>query len=135
MRENAETKPAGPVIEMRNAAVGAMRDQSSIAVEGVNWTVAPGDYWVVAGLQGSGKTDFLMMTGGLMPPAGGEYRLFGESMPIFEESRLQQRLRLGLAFDGGQLLHHLSVRENVGLPLRYHQDLSVAQAQQKVQKI
>ena len=57
--------------------------------EGINWTVNAGDYWVVAGLHGSGKSDFLMLTGGLMAPRRGQYRFFGEEMPIFEEARLK----------------------------------------------
>jgi ABC-type transporter Mla maintaining outer membrane lipid asymmetry ATPase subunit MlaF len=120
---------------MENVAVGALRDQSTIVVEEINWKVGPGDYWVVAGLQGAGKSDFLLMTGGLMPPASGHYRLFGEAMPIFEEARLKERLRLGLVFDGGQLFNHLTVAENVALPLRYHHNLSKAEAEAEVQTI
>lgn len=126
--------PAGvPPIEMRGVAVGAMRDQSTLVVEQVDWTVKPGDYWVIAGLQGSGKSDFLIMTAGLMAPVSGEYRLFGEEMPIFEESRLAERLRLGLVFESGQLFNHLTVWENIALPLRYHQNLSKADAVAEVQ--
>ena len=113
-----------PVIEMTGVAVGAMRDLDTVVAEGINWTVNAGDYWVVAGLLGSGKSDFLMMTGSLIAPRRGRYRFFGEEMPIFEEARLKQRLRLGLVFDGGQLLNHLTVAENVALPLRYHHNLS-----------
>jgi ABC-type transporter Mla maintaining outer membrane lipid asymmetry ATPase subunit MlaF len=69
-----------------------------------------------------------MMTGGLMPPLRGKYRLFGEAMPIFEEARLKQRLRLGVVFDGGRLFNHLSVAENLALPLRYHHNLTRSQA-------
>src|SRR5438067_5285444 len=98
MAENTSRQAVAPLIEMENVSVGAMRDQSTIVVEEINWTVAPGDYWVVGGLQGAGKSDFLMMTGGLMPPASGHYRLFGEPMPIFEEARIKERLRLGLVF-------------------------------------
>jgi ABC-type transporter Mla maintaining outer membrane lipid asymmetry ATPase subunit MlaF len=120
---------------MRDVTVGAMRDLSSVVVEDIDWTVAPGEYWVIAGLQGSGKSDFLMMTAGLMPPANGDYRLFGEPMPIFEESRLAERLRLGLVFETGQLFHHLTVWENIALPLRYHQNLSKADAAAEVQPL
>ena len=113
-----------PAIEMAGVAVSAMRDPETIVAEGINWTVSAGDYWVVAGLHGSGKSDFLLMTGGLMGPRRGRYLFFGEEMPIFEEARLKKRLRLGLVFDGGQLLNHLTVTENVALPLRYHHNLS-----------
>src|SRR5438876_9916249 len=135
MPENSPTKPPGPVIEMENVAVGAMRDQSTMVAEEINWTVAGGDYWVIAGLQGAGKSDFLMMTGGLMPPAAGNYKLLGEAMPIFDEPRLKHRLRLGLVFEGGQLFNHLTVAENVALPLRYHRNLSQTAAQPEVQPL
>jgi ABC-type transporter Mla maintaining outer membrane lipid asymmetry ATPase subunit MlaF len=124
MNENAPLQSPVAAIAMEGVVVGSLQDLSLIVVEGVNWTVNAGDFWVVAGLQGAGKTDFLMMTGGLMAPLRGRYRLFGEEMPIFEESRLKQRLRLGLVFDGGQLFNHLTVRENIALPLRYHRNLT-----------
>ena len=120
---------------MRGVAVGALRDENSIIIEDISWSVALGDYWVVAGLQGSGKSDFLLMTGGLMPPAAGDYRLFGEPMPIFDDARLPVRLRMGLAFETGQLFNHLTVEENIALPLRYHRDLSDADAHEQVQQI
>ncbi len=123
-----------PVIRMQDVALGSMRDPSAVVAEHIDWTVQPHDFWVVAGLQGSGKSDFLMMTGGVMAPVAGNYWLFGEEMPIFDEARLQQRLRLGLVFDGGQLLNHLTVAENVALPLRYHRNLSAADARPEVMR-
>ncbi len=63
-----------------------------------------------------------------MPPQRGQYRFFGEQMPIFEDARLKTRLRLGLVFEGGHLFNHLTVLENVALPLRYHRNLSLAEA-------
>lgn len=114
---------------MEGVAVGSMRDPDALVAEGIDWTVAPGDYWVVAGLQGSGKSDFLMMAGSLMAPRRGSYRFFGQEMPIFEEARLKERLRLGLVFDGGQLFNQLTVVENIALPLRYHQNLTAGEAE------
>ena len=108
---------------MEDVTVVSMADQTRVVAEDVNWSVGAGDYWVVAGLQGSGKSDFLMLAGGLMAPALGRYQLFGESMPIFEDDRLGARLRLGFVFDGGQLFSQLTIRENLALPLRYHRHL------------
>ncbi len=109
---------------MTGVAVGSMRDPDTLVAEHIHWTVNAGDYWVVAGLHGSGKSDFLMLAGSLMAPRQGQYRFFGEEMPIFEDARLKQRLRLGLVFEGGRLLNQLSVAENIALPLRYHRNLS-----------
>jgi ABC-type transporter Mla maintaining outer membrane lipid asymmetry ATPase subunit MlaF len=120
---------------MIDLAFGAMHDPTTALAEAINWTVNPGDYWVVAGLHGSGKSDFLMLAGGLMPPQSGHYRFFGEPMPIFEDARLKTRLRLGLVFEDGRLFNHLTVLENVVLPLRYHQDLGQAEAASAVAEL
>ncbi len=135
MKTEAQDHSRTPVIEMDGVAVASMRDPELMVVEDIHWTVAAGEYWVLAGLQGSGKSDFLLMSGGLMPPARGAYRLFGQPMPIFEETRLHERLRLGLVFENGQLFNHLTVGENIALPLRYHRNLTAAEAAPEVQKM
>jgi ABC-type transporter Mla maintaining outer membrane lipid asymmetry ATPase subunit MlaF len=109
-----------PVIDMRGVSVTSMKSPTRVVVADVNWTVKANEFWVVGAPQYTGKSDFLMTTGGIMSPAGGDYWLWGERMPIFEESRLAHRLRLGFVFDGGQLLGHLTVAENIALPLQYH---------------
>jgi ABC-type transporter Mla maintaining outer membrane lipid asymmetry ATPase subunit MlaF len=123
---------SSPVIEMHDVTLGSMQDPESVIASGIEWIVQPGDFWVIAGLQGAGKSDLLMMTGGVMAPLSGDYRLLGEEMPIFDEARLAHRLRMGLVFDGGQLLNHLTVSENVALPLRYHKNLSAAEARPEI---
>jgi len=127
----APSRPAA--IEMRGVAVNSMKNQNVTVVEDVDWTVGAGEFWVVAGPQRSGKSDFLMLTVGLMSPLRGMYRCFGEAMPIFEERRLAERLRIGLVFDGGQLFNRMTVAENVSLPLRYHHELARDNAEQRVQ--
>jgi len=133
--ENSSTKPNVPALHMEGVAVGSLRNPDAVVAEEVNWTVAAGDYWAVAGLQGSGKSDFLMLAGSLTAPRRGRYRLFGEDMPIYEEARLKTRLRLGLVFDGGQLFNHLTVAENTALPLRYHQNLAPCEAEAAVRDL
>jgi ABC-type transporter Mla maintaining outer membrane lipid asymmetry ATPase subunit MlaF len=122
-------------IDMRGVSAGSMRDLNTIVVEEVNWSVAPGDFWVIGGLQGAGKSDFLMLTGGMMAPVSGTYCFLGQQMPIFEDDRLKDRLRLGFVFENGQLFNHLTVSENVSLPLRYHRNLSKAEAAAETQKV
>ncbi len=123
---------APPVIEMKDVAVGSLQDAEQIVLEGINWTVKAGDYWVVAGMHGSGKSDLISMTGGLMPPMRGDYRLFGHPMPIYDEELLPERLRLGMVFESGQLLHQLSVKENIALPLRYQRELPWQEVEDRV---
>jgi phospholipid/cholesterol/gamma-HCH transport system ATP-binding protein len=126
MSEDQNQKTAA--IEMRGVEIGAMRDLDLIVLEKVDWVVASGEFWVVAGEQHSGKSDFLMMTAGLMPPAGGSYKFFGSEGRMFDEARMAQRLRIGFIFENAQLFHYLTVAENVALPLQYHKNLPLAEA-------
>ena len=128
MTPHPEPDSTPPVILMLGVSVPSQRDSSLIVAESIDWTVRQGESWVVAGLQGSGKTDFLMMTAGLIQPCAGTYEFLGCRMPIFEADRLQERLRMGMVFETGQLLHHLTVGENIALPLRYHHNLGPADA-------
>jgi len=108
-----------PAIEMRGVNVVAMRDASFTVVEDVNWSVAAGEFWVVAGQEHSGKSDLLMLAAGLMPPAAGCCKLFGNDTSNFGEAELAERLRVGFVFQGGHLFNQLTIAENVALPLRY----------------
>jgi ABC-type transporter Mla maintaining outer membrane lipid asymmetry ATPase subunit MlaF len=127
--------PETPALEMTAVSVGSRRDPGSPALDDVNWSVRAGEYWVLGGMHGSGKTDFLAMTDGLAPPLQGSYRLFGREMPATGDQFLSERLRIGLVFDGGQLFHHLTLEENVALPLRYHRDPAAGDPGQIVKTI
>lgn len=110
-----------PAIEMVDATLPSLADARRIVAEHVNWAVMPGDYWVVGGLHGAGKSDFISAAGGILLPASGIYRLFGKQIEYgYEQELVSTRLRLGLVFAGGRLLNHLTIAENVALPLQYH---------------
>jgi ABC-type transporter Mla maintaining outer membrane lipid asymmetry ATPase subunit MlaF len=118
---NVENQDAAAVIlEMNDVAVPSARSLQEQLIQHVNWRVRAGEYWVVAGLQGSGKTALTMMMAGLIAPHSGSYMLFGEPMPILEGERLETRLRLGLVFEEPRLFNHLTVAENIALPIQYH---------------
>jgi len=99
-----ETKTI-PAIEMRGVNVGAMRDTTFTVVEDVNWSVAAGEFWVIAGQEQSGKSDLLMLAAGLMSPASGDCRILGSDPQNFGEAELAERLRVGFVFQGGHLFN------------------------------
>jgi ABC-type transporter Mla maintaining outer membrane lipid asymmetry ATPase subunit MlaF len=119
----SETSSHAAVIEMRDAQVAALRNMSVTVLEHVNWLVQAGEFWVVAGLQHSGKSDLLMHAAGLTAPLSGECRVFGCDTREYDESRIADRLRVGFTFAGGKLFDQLTIAENVALPLRYHREL------------
>ena len=132
---NTPASETAPVIEMRDVDVASAADPEMNVAEAVNWSAAAGEFWVIGGPQGSGKSDFLMMTGGLTAPKRGSYQLFGKSMPFFDERQLRERLRVGFVFDHGRPFNHLTVSENVALPLRYHGNLTQAEADSAVNQL
>ena len=56
MTDHPTARAGVPAIEMTGVAVSALCDSDTTVAEGINWTVNAGDYWVVAGLHGAGKT-------------------------------------------------------------------------------
>ncbi len=132
---NATSTPPVVALEMRAVNIGSLTEPNRVVAAGVNWTVTAGDFWVVAALQHSGKTDFLLTAGGILSPAAGDYFFQGERMPLLAETHLAHQLKLGIVFDGGQLLSHLTVAENIALPLRYHQQLSAGEIAARVNEL
>ena len=130
--DHSSVAASGAVIEMSGVKVGSLQNPDVTVIEDVNWRVEAGEYWLVAGMHGSGKSDFVAMTGGLMPPRAGSYRLFGRDMPVFDDEEILERLRLGLVFEDGHLLRRLTVAENLALPLQYHRGANRYEAGERV---
>lgn len=122
------------VIEMHDVNIAALRDASLSVVDNVNWSVLSGEFWVVAGQQYSGKSDLLLHAAGLMLPARGTSRLFGCDPADFAGPQGAGRMRIGFVFADGKLFNRLTLAENIGLPLRYHQNLTDAAARQEVER-
>jgi phospholipid/cholesterol/gamma-HCH transport system ATP-binding protein len=119
-----------PVIEMSRVAMAHPRTPHICQFELVDWRVAAGECWVVAGQEGSGKTTFIETAAGLNPVLAGELRLFGQTLPRGAgDAMTKLRQRVGVLFAGsGRLFPSLTVLENIALPLRYHRNLTAAEA-------
>ena len=125
-----------PALEMIDVTIGSSKDTEQTVLENVNWSVAAGDFWAIGGLQASGKSDFIATAAGIMRPVRGTHRVFGEEPSAgFEEEQLRTRLLLGLVFDGGRLFNHLTLAENIALPIRYHQKLNLEEALAKTEAL
>ena len=120
------------ILEMCNMPVVALRDTSQVVLQNVNWSVRQGEFWVVAGPQHSGKSDLLLHAAGLITPAEGVCRVFGCDTRTWNESQLRERLRVGLTFAEGKLFYHLTIAENVALPLKYHRGLEAGEVARQV---
>ena len=90
------------------------------ALDGVDLTIAPGEYLSVEGPSGSGKTTLLNLLGLLDVPSEGRVLWQGapvEGLPERERTRLR-RTGIGFIFQRFYLLPTLTALENVELPLQ-----------------
>ena len=111
----------GPVLEARSLyRFFHAGDEETLALRGVSLTVAPGELVAVVGPSGSGKSTLLACLAGLDEPDGGSVWIAGQRLsrrPEAERSALRARL-IGLLFQSGNLLDHLTVAGNVALAQR-----------------
>ena len=85
----------------------------------VGFTVARGEFVALMGESGVGKSTLLNCIAGLERPDSGQLQLAGQDLLALDEdarARLR-RSQLGFVFQAFHVLPHLSVAENVSLPL------------------
>lgn len=80
--------------------------------------LAPGSFHFLTGPSGSGKTTFLKLCYGALRPTEGRLTLFdSEISGMGRDDVAMARRRIGVVHQDCQFLDHLSVAENVALPL------------------
>lgn len=94
-------------------------DGMVLAVKGLDLQINEGEFFVIVGASGSGKTTLLRCVAGLEIPDRGEIRIAerivsSDDPPTWIAS--QQR-KLGMVFQSYAVWPHLTVYENVALPL------------------
>jgi putative spermidine/putrescine transport system ATP-binding protein len=97
----------------------AFRDVSKsydgvVALDGVNLTIASGEFITLLGPSGSGKTTLLNIISGMIAPTSDAVLIDGQDVT---RMRPQQR-GLGMVFQNYALMPHMTVFDNVAFPLR-----------------
>ena len=87
---------------------------SAFSLNEITIEVSQGDYYVLLGRSGAGKTQLLELICGLSIPDSGHIYLDGEEIT---HHRVQER-GIGLVFQDFALFPHLTVRENIAYPLK-----------------
>lgn len=119
-----ETLPPELDLELAGLKVELATPWGRRAIENVSWSIARGDFWVVGGLPGSGKTMLIETAAGLRPPLAGTLTLFGKRAETLAEDQARTaRRRIGFVYGrGGRLFGHLTLAQNIALPLCYHRN-------------
>ena len=109
------------VIEMRKVCT---RFGSHVVHTDLDLDVRRGEILAIAGGSGTGKSVLLREMILLQRPTSGSIKLFGEDISALTDVQAHRlRQRWGVLFQHGGLFSALTVRENVGLPLREHTPL------------
>jgi ABC-type Fe3+/spermidine/putrescine transport system ATPase subunit len=114
---------APAVLEFRDVA---KRFSTVNAVDGVSFSILPGEIFTLLGPSGCGKTTTLRLAAGLEEPDAGEISINGVIAAAPERGLFlsPEKRRLGMVFQSYAIWPHLTVFENVAFPLRVRRESS-----------
>lgn len=98
------------MLELRNLS----KKFGDFQLENINLSVQKGEYFVILGLSGAGKTVLLEVIAGLEDPDQGKIILNNKDIT---RTSIQKR-NVGIVFQDYALFPHLTVRENIIYPLK-----------------
>lgn len=126
-----------PIVELKKAVkeyvIGPLR---VTALRGIDLRVDPGEYTVIMGASGSGKSTMLNLLGCLDHLSSGDYLLDGESVANLNDGALSEirSRRIGFIFQSYNLIPQLNVIENIEVPL-FYQGTSESDARAKAEAL
>ncbi len=112
--------PAPPLLVFRDVVKEYRNEGERVrALDGVSLDVPAGRFLAVVGRSGCGKSTLLHLAGALDFPSSGAVLLENQSTRTLSETGLTKlrREKVGFVFQSFQLLHTLTVVENVEVPL------------------
>lgn len=109
-----------PILELNNIVKKYRVGKEVVtALDGVTLRVEPGEFVVILGTSGCGKTTLLNVAAGLERPTKGEVIFRGVTINKLKEKNMvaYRRKQMGFIFQSYNLLPTLTAQENVALPL------------------
>lgn len=111
---------ADPIIDIQDL-VYRWRPMAPVALAIDRLQIGRGERVFIEGPSGSGKTTLLSLLAGVVPVQQGRLRVLGQSLGAMSASQ-RDRFRanhVGYIFQMFNLIHYLSIVENVALPCRF----------------
>ena len=112
-------------VELRDVTKEYKMGEVSIsAASGINLKINEGDFTVIVGPSGAGKTTVLNILGGMDSCSGGTVRVDGKDISTFssKERTSYRREDIGFVFQFYNLVQNLTALENVELALQISKD-------------
>ncbi|MFM7029341.1 MAG: cell division ATP-binding protein FtsE [Chakrabartia sp.] len=105
------------IIQFEN--VGLRYGPGPETLSDISFALDQGGFYFLTGPSGAGKTSLLKLLYLAQRPSRGVIRLFGDDMVTLPRRRFPDyRRRIGVVFQDFRLVPHLSIYDNVALPLR-----------------
>jgi glycine betaine/proline transport system ATP-binding protein len=97
----------------------AVEARPKAAADNVSFSVAPGEFFVIMGLSGSGKSTVLRMLNRLIEPTSGELLIGGRNVATMPDPELRElrNRTINMVFQHFALFPHRTVRENAAYAL------------------
>ncbi|HFC49531.1 MAG TPA: amino acid ABC transporter ATP-binding protein, partial [Thermofilum sp.] len=102
-----------------------------IVLKGINFTLKKGEKVVIVGPSGSGKSTLLKCIVRLVEPIKGKIFLDGIEVTSHKTDIRSIRAKTGFVFQNYNLFPHMTVLDNVALPLRIVKKLMKKEAEEK----
>ena len=103
------------MIEFQNVTLGY---SGTDLLTDVSLTLTPGSFHFLTGPSGAGKTSLIKLCYGELAASTGKVEVFGQNLGgLARDDIALMRRRIGIVHQDCQFLDHLSVAENVALPL------------------
>ena len=110
------------VVEMHDITKVYGQGEAEVrAVDGISFTVEPGEYVAIMGASGSGKSTVMNIIGALDVATSGTYKIDGVDIGDLDDDALSlvRNRRIGFIFQAFNLIPRMSAASNVELPLMY----------------
>jgi len=104
------------LVEMRGVK---LQFADKVILDGVDFSIQPQEVLVIMGLSGGGKSTLLSILMGLLKPNAGSVLFKEENLTKLSRPKLNEaRTHIGMVYQNAALISSMSVRENIGLPLK-----------------
>ncbi len=110
--------------------------KSHYILRNVNFEIIRGEFVIIVGPRGEGKSTLLKLLAGILPVEEGNVYYNGVNLNgIAKKDMIKIQCRTGFVFQNAALISNLKIFDNIALPLRYHDLYPEDEIQKKVEKL